>query len=162
MTSNKKAGKNASSKRMIAENRRARHDYQIEETFEAGLILEGWEVKSLRAGRGQIAESHVIIKKGEAWLVGSNITPLLSASTHIKPDPNRSRKLLLNIKELTKLIGAVQRKGYTIVALNLHWTRGNAKVEIALAKGKKQHDKREAEKRKDWDRQKQRLKKITN
>jgi SsrA-binding protein len=141
----------------LAENRKARHDYHIEDQFEAGLVLDGWEVKSLRAGRAQLKESYVIIKNGEAWLVGAHISPLATVSTHITPDPVRSRKLLLHQRELNKLIGAVQRKGYTIVPLNLHWKKGRAKLEIALAKGKKLYDKRETEKRRDWERQKQRL-----
>jgi SsrA-binding protein len=142
---------------IIADNRKARHDYHIESQFEAGLVLEGWEIKSLRAGRAQLKESYVIIKAGEAWLVGAHISPLATASTHITPDPVRSRKLLLHKNELNKLIGAVQRKGYTIVPLNLHWKKGRAKLEIALAKGKKLYDKREAEKRRDWERQKQKI-----
>ncbi len=143
---------------IIADNRKARHDYHIETQLEAGLVLEGWEIKSLRAGRAQLKESYVIIKGGEAWLVGAHISPLATASTHITPDPVRSRKLLLHHNELNKLTGAVQRKGYTIVPLNLHWKKGRAKLEIALAKGKKLYDKREAGKRRDWERQKQRLK----
>ena len=145
---------------IIAENRKARHDYHIEETFEAGLILEGWEVKSLRSGRAQIAESYVSIKGGEAWLIGAHISPLSTVSTHVTADPTRTRKLLMHVHELNKLIGAVQRKGYTIVPLNLHWKRGRAKLEIALGKGKKLFDKREDLKRRDWDRQKQRLAKY--
>lgn len=144
---------------LIADNRKARHDYQLEQTFEAGLVLEGWEVKSIRAGHVQIAEGYVIIRKGEAWLLGANITPLLSASTHKKAAPDRTRKLLLHEKELNKLIGAVQRQGYTIIPLNLHWKNGRVKLEIALAKGKKLYDKRAALKKRDWDRQKQQLKK---
>lgn len=143
---------------IIADNRKARHDYHIESQLEAGLVLEGWEIKSLRAGRAQLKESYVIIKAGEAWLVGAHISPLPTASTHITPDPVRSRKLLLQRKELNTLIGAVQRKGYTIVPLNLHWKKGRAKLEIALAKGKKLYDKRETEKRRDWERRKQQLK----
>ena len=143
---------------IIADNRKARHDYHIESQFEAGLVLEGWEIKSLRAGRAQLKESYVVIKEAEAWLVGAHISPLSTASTHINPDPIRSRKLLLHHYELNKLIGAVQRKGYTIVPLNLHWSKGRAKLEIALAKGKKQHDKRQAEKTREWKRQKQRIK----
>ena len=141
----------------IAVNRKARHEYAIEETFEAGLVLEGWEVKSLREGRAQLAESYVIIKRGEAWWLGGLITPLLSASTHIHPDAQRTRKLLLHKKELNKLIGAVERKGYTMVPLNLHWHRGRAKLEIALAKGKKLHDKRADTKEREWQREKQRV-----
>lgn len=142
---------------IIAENRKARYDYHIEDQFEAGLALEGWEVKSLRAGRAQLAESYITIKAGEAWLLGAHISPLGTISTHKPADPLRTRKLLLHKKELDKLIGAVQRKGYTIVPLNLHWKKGRAKLEIALAKGKKLYDKRETEKRRDWERQKQRL-----
>ena len=153
----KKASQKKSGEAIIADNRRARHDYHIEEQFEAGLMLEGWEVKSLRAGRAQIAESYVTIKNGEAWLIGAHISPLSSAATHTTPDPLRSRKLLLHHNELSKLIGAVQRKGYTLVPLNLHWKRGRAKIQVALARGKKTYDKRQAEKRREWERQKQRL-----
>lgn len=141
----------------IALNKRARHEYFIEERFEAGLALEGWEVKSLRASKAQITESYVLIKAGEAWLFGAHITPLPTASTHIHPDPTRTRKLLLNRAELSRLIGAVERKGYTLVALALYWKRGRAKLEIGLAKGKKLHDKRATEKERDWQRQKERL-----
>lgn len=141
----------------IAVNRKARHEFFIEEKLEAGLVLEGWEVKSLRAGRVQISESHVIIKHGEAWLLGAQIQPLPTASTHINPDPIRTRKLLLHKKELSHLIGSVERKGYTIVALNMHWKKGRAKIDIALAKGKKLHDKRASNKERDWQRDKQRL-----
>lgn len=142
---------------LIAENRKARHDYFIEEQYEAGLALEGWEVKSLRAGRAQLNESYVVLKDGEAWLIGAHISPLATASTHINPDPTRSRRLLLHREELSKLIGAVERKGYTLIPLDLHWTRGRAKLRIGLAKGKKQHDKRAAEKERDWQREKQRI-----
>jgi len=141
---------------IIADNRRARHDYHLEQTFEAGLMLEGWEVKSLRAGRAQITAGYVIIKKGEAWLLGVNITPLPTASTHQVAQPDRTRKLLLHERELKTLIGAIQRRGYTVVPLNLHWSKGRAKVEIALAKGKKLYDKRADLKKRDWERQKQR------
>ena len=144
----------------IALNRKARHDYTIEERFEAGLVLQGWEVKSLRAGHAQIAESHVIIRKGEAWLIGSHITPLLSASTHVKTDPGRTRKLLLHARELDRLIGLIERKGYTLIPLSLHWVRGKAKLDIGLAKGKKDYDKRADAKDKDWQRQKERLRKL--
>ena len=142
---------------LIAENRKARHDYFIEETYEAGIALEGWEVKSLRAGRAQLNESYVVIKDAEAWLLGSHISPLATASTHIHPDPTRTRRLLLHREELSKLIGAVERKGYTLIPLDLHWTRGRAKLRVGLAKGKKQHDKRAAEKERDWQREKQRI-----
>ena len=143
--------------RDIAQNRRARHEYFIEETYEAGLVLQGWEVKSLRDGRVQITEAYVRIIKQEAWLVGAHFTPLLSASTHIHPDATRTRKLLLHREQLAKLIGKVERSGYTLIPLDMHWTRGNAKLNVGLAKGKKQHDKRADQKDKDWARQKQRL-----
>lgn len=141
----------------IALNKKARHDYSLEERFEAGLVLQGWEVKAMRAGRAQLKESYVLIKDQEAWLFGAHISPLPSASTHVHPDPTRTRKLLLHARELSKLIGAVERKGYTLVPLALYWKRGRAKLEIALAKGKKAHDKRATEKERDWQREKQRL-----
>lgn len=141
----------------IALNKKARHDYFIEDRFEAGLVLEGWEVKSLRAGRIHLTESYVIIKDGEAWLLGATITPLPTASTHIHPDPTRTRKLLLHREELDKLIGAVERKGYTLVALALFWKKGRAKLDVGLARGKKLHDKRASEKDREWERDKQRL-----
>lgn len=146
----------------IAVNKRARHDYFIEDTFEAGLALEGWEVKSLRAGRAQLTESYVHVREGEAWLLGAHVTPLNTASTHIHPDPTRTRKLLLHRHELDRLVGAVERKGYTLVPLNLHWSRGRAKLEVGLAKGKKQHDKRATTKERDWQRQKARILKSSN
>jgi SsrA-binding protein len=138
--------------RVIAENRRARFDYFIEERFEAGLALQGWEVKSMRAGKAQIAESYVFLRDGEAFVLGAHITPLNTASTHITIDPTRTRKLLLNRKELAHLVGAVERKGYTLVPLELYWKNGRAKLQIGLAKGKKQHDKRATEKDRDWER----------
>src|SRR3990167_352812 len=141
----------------IAVNRKARHEYFIEERFEAGLSLEGWEVKSLRAGRVQLDQSYVLLKNGEAWLLGSLITPLPTASTHIHPYPQRTRKLLLNSHELNKLIGNVERKGYTLIPLKLFWKGRLVKLDIALAKGKKAHDKRAAEKERDWQRDKQRV-----
>jgi SsrA-binding protein len=128
--------------RVIAQNRKAWHDYFIDEKFEAGLMLDGWEVKSLRAGRAQLKEGYVRIDRGEAWLVGAHISPLPQASTHVQPNPTRARKLLLHEHELQKLIGATERKGYTLVPLDLHWTRGRAKLEIGLARGKQLHDKR--------------------
>lgn len=140
----------------IALNKKARHDYTIEQTFEAGIVLEGWEVKSLRAGKVQITEGYVIVKRQEAWLLGAHITPLKTASTHIQPEPTRTRKLLLHRIELNKLIGLVERKGYTLVILSLYWKDNHIKAQIALAKGKQTHDKREALKEKDWERQKQR------
>jgi len=141
----------------IALNKKARHDYALEERFEAGIALEGWEVKSLRAGRVQLRDSYVLVKDNEAWLLGALITPLPTASTHIQPDAQRTRKLLLHRAELNKLIGAVERKGYALVPTALYWKRGRAKLEIALAKGKKEHDKRATLKDRDWQRQKQRI-----
>ena len=157
-----KAQDKRDSARSIAVNKKARHDYFIEERFEAGLALEGWEVKSLRAGRVQVTESYVHIRDGEAWLLGAHITPLNTASTHVHADPTRTRKLLLNRHELDRLIGAVERKGYTLVPLDLHWSRGRAKLEIGLARGKKQHDKRASTKERDWQRQKARILKSAN
>jgi SsrA-binding protein len=142
---------------LIAENRKARHEFFIEERFEAGLVLNGWEVKSLRAGRVQIAESYVVVSHGEVFLVGAHITPLLSASTHVITNPVRQRKLLLNRAEIDRLVGAVERAGYTLVPLELYWKSGRAKLRIGLAKGKKQHDKRASEKDRDWQRDKARL-----
>lgn len=142
----------------IALNRKASHEFFIEDRFEAGLVLEGWEVKSLRAGRVQLDQGYVLLKNGQAWLFGALITPLQTASTHIHPEPQRSRKLLLHARELSKLIGSVERKGYTLVPLSLYWKNNRVKLEIGLAKGKKLHDKRATEKDRDWERQKQRLK----
>lgn len=144
----------------IARNKKARHEYFIEERVEAGIALEGWEVKSLRAGRAQLSESYVLLKDGEAWLLGAHITPLPSASTHIVPDSSRTRKLLLHRDEIDRLAGAVERRGYTLVPLSMYWKRGRAKLEIGTAKGKKKYDKRAAEKERDWQRQKQRLLKV--
>jgi SsrA-binding protein len=141
----------------IALNRKALHDFHIEERIEAGIALEGWEVKSLRAGRVQIDQSYVILKNGEAFLLGGLITPLLTASTHIHPDATRTRKLLLKRAELHKLIGNVERKGYTLIPLDLHWRNNHIKLTVALAKGKKQHDKRADDKDKDWQREKGRI-----
>jgi SsrA-binding protein len=141
----------------IAVNRQAKFEYTIEEKFEAGIVLEGWEVKSLRDGRVQLKESYVAIKRGEAWLSGAHISPLLSASTHVNPDSIRAKKLLLNRHELNKLIGAVERKGYTLIPLSMYWKNGRAKLEIGLAKGKQLHDKRAASKDRDWQREKARV-----
>ena len=141
----------------IAVNRQATHDYFIEEQFEAGLVLEGWEVKSLRDGRIQLKESHIQINKGEAWLYSAHISPLLSASTHVNPDSIRRKKLLLHRQELNKLIGAVERKGFTLIPLSMYWIRGRAKLKIGLAKGKKLHDKRATSKDRDWQRDKARI-----
>lgn len=142
---------------VIAVNRRARHDYFIEHTYEAGMALEGWEVKSMRANRVQIAEAYVNLRRGEAWLVGAHFSPLTSTSTHVSADPTRARKLLLHRLELDRLTGAVERKGYTLVPLKLHWSKGRAKLDIGLAKGKQQHDKRADKKDQDWQRQKARI-----
>lgn len=141
----------------IAVNRQATHEYFIEERFEAGLVLEGWEVKSLRDGRVQLKESYVGLKRGEAWLLGAHISPLLSASTHVNPESVRPKKLLLHLRELSKLIGSVERKGYTIMPLSMYWKNGRAKLEIGLAKGKQLHDKRAANKDRDWLREKARI-----
>jgi SsrA-binding protein len=141
----------------IAVNKKARHDYFIEKNFECGIVLEGWEVKSLRAGRAQITETYVFLKNGEAYVTGAHITPLNTASTHVHPEPTRTRKLLLNRKELDQMVVAVERKGYTLVALSLYWSKGRAKLDVGLAKGKKQHDKRASDKDRDWQRQQARI-----
>ena len=141
----------------IIANKKAFHDYFIEERFEAGIALEGWEVKAIRAGRANIKESYVVVRGGEVFLFGMHITPLAAAPTHIKPHPLRTRKLLLHAHQINKLIGLVERAGYTLVPVDLHFLRGRIKAEIGLAKGKKQHDKREAEKDRDWNREKARL-----
>jgi SsrA-binding protein len=147
-------------KSLIAENRKARHDYFIEDRYEAGLSLMGWEVKSLRAGRAQLTEAYVFIRGGEIFMQGAHLSPLNSASTHVVPDPVRVRKLLLNRVEIDRLVGAVEREGYTLVPLELYWKQGRAKVRIGLAKGKKQHDKRATEKDRDWQRDKSRLLRV--
>ena len=141
----------------IVENRKALHDYFIEERYEAGLGLAGWEVKAIRAGRAQLKEAYVIVRNGEVYLIGAHITPLTAASTHVNADPTRSRKLLLHAEEIRRLIGKVERAGYTLVPLNLHYSGGRVKLNIGLARGKKQYDKREAEKNKEWQREQQRL-----
>jgi len=153
------AGKKSKQKneRTIAVNRKARHDYFIEENVEAGLALTGWEVKSLRAGRANLTESYAIIDKGEVFLFGAHFSPLPSASTHVHADPTRTRKMLLNRREIDRLIGAVERKGYTLVPLSLYWQRGRVKLDLGLAKGKKQHDKRADSKERDWQRQRERI-----
>lgn len=155
LMANKKQKQNQSS--TIALNKRAKFDYFIEERFEAGLALVGWEVKSLRAGKGQLTDSYVIFKNGEAWLLGAHIQPLQTASTHFVTDPTRTRKLLLSRKQIDRLRESIEQKGYTVVATALYWKQHLVKCEVALAKGKKQHDKRETEKERDWGRQKQRL-----
>lgn len=149
--------KQKKSSNTIVINKKARHDYFIEQRYEAGIALQGWEVKSLRAGRIQIQESYVILKDREAFLFGSLITPLPSASTHIHPDPQRTRKLLLHRSELTKLISSVERKGYTLIPTAMYWKHGIVKLEVGLAKGKQAHDKRQTEKQRDWNREKQRI-----
>ncbi|MGZ5035378.1 MAG: SsrA-binding protein SmpB [Usitatibacter sp.] len=141
----------------IVENRKAFHDYFVEERYEAGLVLEGWEVKSIRAGRVQLKEAYVTLMGAEPFVVGMHVSPLPAASTHVHADPTRSRKLLLNAEEIRKLIGKVEQKGYTLVPLDLHYTKGRVKIAIGLAKGKKQHDKREVEKERDWQREQAQL-----
>ncbi|MBL8496212.1 SsrA-binding protein SmpB [Nitrosomonas sp. JL21] len=141
----------------IVQNKKAFHDYFIEEKYEAGVVLEGWEVKAIREGRVQLKEAYVIIRNGELFLIGSHISPLKTASTHIHPDPVRTRKLMLHAEQITRLIGKVERAGYTLMPLDMHYKSGRIKLEIGLAKGKKQHDKRESEKTKEWERTKQRL-----
>ena len=141
----------------IIDNRKAFHDYFIEDKYEAGLVLQGWEVKAIREGRANIKESYVVIRSAEIFIVGMHITPLESASTHIHPDPTRTRKLLLHAEEIAKLIGKVERAGYALVPLDLHYTKGRIKISVGLAKGKKQFDKRETEKERDWEREKARL-----
>jgi SsrA-binding protein len=160
MTAKKSGKKSKEVSSSIAKNRSATHEYTIDERFEAGLALQGWEVKSLRDGRVQLKESYVVIKKGEAWLVRAHISALLSASTHVNPDSIRAKKLLLHRRELDKLIGAVERKGYTIIPLSMYWKNGRAKLEIGLAKGKQLHDKRAASKDKDVKREMARVTKL--
>ena len=141
----------------IVDNKKAFHDYFIEERFEAGIMLEGWEVKAIRAGRVQLKEAYVVVKSGAVYLIGCHISPLSTASTHIHADPTRSRKLLLHAAEISKLIGKTERAGYTLVPLDLHYVKGRVKLEFGLAKGKKQHDKRATEKDREWEREKQRM-----
>jgi SsrA-binding protein len=141
----------------IVENRKAGHDYFIEERYEAGLMLDGWEVKAIRAGRAQLAEGYVMIRGGELYLIGAHISPLPTVSTHFTPDPVRTRKLLLHAEEIKRLVGKVEQRGYTLVPLNLHYNKGRIKLDIALARGKLKHDKRAAERDKEWNRDKQRI-----
>ena len=141
----------------IVENRKAFHDYFIEERYEAGLALVGWEVKAIRGGRATIAEAYVMVRGGEIYLIGANISPLPTVSTHFTPDPTRSRKLLMHAEEIRRLIGKVEQRGYTLVPLNLHYSKGRIKLDIGLARGKLKHDKRAAEREKEWNREKQRL-----
>lgn len=141
----------------IVQNRKAFHDYFVEQRYEAGLVLEGWEVKAIRAGRAQLGDAHVIVKDAALWLIGAHISPLPTASTHITPDPQRTRKLLLNAEEIRRLVGKVAQRGYTLIPLDLHYTKGRIKAEIALAKGKLKHDKRATEREREWQREKQRV-----
>ena len=141
----------------IVENRKAFHDYFVEERYEAGLVLEGWEVKAIRAGRVQLKEAYVVLNGDQPFIIGMHVSALPTASTHVNPDPTRSRKLLLNAEEIRKLIGKVEQKGYTLVPINLHYKGGRVKLEVGLAKGKKQHDKRQTEKERDWQREQQQL-----
>ena len=141
----------------ITENRKAFHDYFVEERYEAGLVLAGWEVKAIRAGRAQISDAYVIVDEGALWLLGSHISPLPTASTHIQPDPTRTRKLLMRAEEIRRLVGKVEQRGYTLIPLDLHFSKGRIKLQIALAKGKLKHDKRASEREKEWQREKTRL-----
>lgn len=146
----------------IAQNKKAFFDYFIEDKYEAGIVLEGWEVKAIRDKRVNLKEAYVIVQRGEIYLLGCHITPLGSASTHVRPDATRTRKLLLHKDQISKLIGQVERAGYTLVPLDLHYTRGRVKVQIGLGKGKKQHDKRQTEKKRDWEREKSRIMRAHN
>jgi SsrA-binding protein len=141
----------------IVENRKAFHDYFVEERYEAGLVLEGWEVKAIRAGRANIGDAYVIVQEGALWLIGAHISPLLAASTHVKADPTRTRKLLMRAEEIRRLVGKVEQRGYTLIPLDLHFAKGRIKLQIALAKGKLKHDKRASEREKEWQREKTRL-----
>ena len=141
----------------IAQNKKAFHDYFVEERYEAGLVLHGWEVKAIRAGRAQINDAYVIVKDGALWLIGAHISPLLTASTHVNPDPMRTRKLLLNAAEIRKLIGQISQRGFTLIPLDLHYTKSRIKLQIGLARGKEKHDKRADERDREWQREKQRL-----
>ncbi len=142
---------------VIVQNRKASHDYFIEERFEAGLVLEGWEVKAIRAGRAQIGDAYVLAKDDALWLIGAHLSPLATASTHITPDPTRTRKLLLHAEEIRRLLGKIRERGYALIPLDLHYAKGRIKAEIALARGKLKHDKREAEREREWQREKQRV-----
>ncbi|WP_333839330.1 SsrA-binding protein SmpB [Pelomicrobium sp.] len=144
----------------IAQNKKALHDYFIEERYEAGIALEGWEAKAIRAGRVQLKEAYVVVSKGEVFLVGCHVSPLPTASTHVHPDPTRTRKLLLHAEEIRRLIGKVEQRGYTLVPLDMHYRNGRIKLEIGLARGKKLHDKREVERQREWERERQRLLRV--
>ena len=152
----KDKAKNAAADKTIALNKRARHEYHLEERFEAGLVLQGWEVKAIRAGRGNMTDAYAYVNDGEIYLIGAQITPLIQASTHVVPEDRRQRKLLLHRREIDKLIGRVEREGYTLVPTAMYWSKNKIKLEIALAKGKQEHDKRDTAKERDWQREKQR------
>ena len=141
----------------IVQNRKAFHDYFVEDRYEAGIALQGWEVKAIRAGRAQIGDAYVLLKDAELWLIGAHISPLATASTHVAPDPTRTRKLLLHAEEIRRLVGKVEQRGYALIPLDLHYAKGRIKVQIALAKGKLKHDKRASEREKEWQREKQRV-----
>ena len=158
----KDKAKNAAVDKTIALNKRARHEYHLEERFEAGLVLQGWEVKAIRAGRGNMTDAYAYVKDGEIFLIGAQITPLIQASTHTIPEDRRQRKLLLHRSEIDKLIGRVERDGYTLVPTAMYWSKNRIKLEIALAKGKQAHDKRDAAKDRDWAREKQRAMRAHN
>ncbi|MGH8173099.1 MAG: SsrA-binding protein SmpB [Rhodanobacteraceae bacterium] len=157
-TSDKKTGEGGT----IAQNKRARHEYHIDEHYEAGIALEGWEVKSLRAGRINFGDAYAIVKNGEIFLFGASIVPLISASTHVIADDRRTRKLLLNRAEIDKLVGAIERKGYTLIPMALYWKKNRVKVDLGVARGKQEHDKRDTEKERDWNREKQRVMRAKN
>ena len=158
----KDKAKNAQADKTIALNKRARHEYHLEERFEAGLVLQGWEIKAIRAGRGNMTDAYAYVKDGEIYLIGAQITPLIQASTHVVPEDRRQRKLLLHRSEIDKLIGRVEREGYTLVPTAMYWSKNKIKIEIALAKGKQNHDKRDTAKERDWDREKQRAMRAHN
>lgn len=160
MAKQKSTSKSGSS--TIAQNKRARHEYHIDEHYEAGIALQGWEVKSLRAGRANLGDAYAIVKGGEIWLFGASIIPLISASTHVVADDRRTRKLLLHREEIDKLIGAIERKGYTLIPLSMYWKNNRAKLDLGLARGKQEHDKRDTEKERDWNREKQRVMRAKN
>jgi SsrA-binding protein len=154
---NKSDPKSNSGTKQIAQNKKAFHEYFITERFEAGMVLQGWEAKSLREGRAQLVDSYVLVKNGEVFLIGMNITPLKTVSTHFEPDPTRTRKLLLHQSEIDNLIGSVERKGFSLIPLSIYFKKGRIKIEIGLAKGKKERDKRAVEKDRDWQREKERI-----
>ncbi|MGE8212174.1 SsrA-binding protein SmpB [Stenotrophomonas sp.] len=160
--SGKDKAKNATADKTIALNKRARHEYHLEERYEAGLVLQGWEIKAIRAGRGNMTDAYAYVKDGEIFLIGAQITPLIQASTHTVPEDRRQRKLLLHRREIDKLIGRVERDGYTLVPTAMYWSKNKIKLEIALAKGKQNHDKRDTAKERDWAREKQRAMRAHN